>query len=77
MNVFVQTQLKGCGLRVGTEDYRVRVKEVNQTWSAMSHDQRASFEQQAFEQQRAASALCDVALATKDVESIAAPLTLG
>lgn len=70
LNVFVQKQLRGCGVRVGSAEWREKLKTAHNIWNSMSPEDRAPFDVAAGDQQEASSCLAKTPL-SQDVSSIA------
>lgn len=50
-SLFVQESLKGCGLRIGSDAYREKLRKVSSSWNDLSQDRRDSFDARAMQQQ--------------------------
>lgn len=65
LNAYVQSQLKGCGLRIGSDEYRCKVREVHSAWKSMSDIDKAEYDQLASSQQEQVSALANLPLSAQ------------
>lgn len=50
INVFQQKQMKGLGLRIGSDQYKAKQNEICEQWRLMNQLERARYEQMAAEQ---------------------------
>eukprot|EP00435_Cladocopium_sp_Y103_P050187 s1190_g15.t1 len=49
--LFVQESMKGCGLRIGSADYKDKVRDATRQWRALPAGEKSLFEQRASRQQ--------------------------